>query len=36
MREGDRNTNFFHKIASGRQRRNEINTIVGEDGVSFT
>lgn len=35
MREGDMNTKFFHKIASGRRRRNQIDVIVDEFGVTW-
>ncbi|KAL3839206.1 hypothetical protein ACJIZ3_023797 [Penstemon smallii] len=32
MREGDRNTRYFHSRASGRQKKNEIRGIRKEDG----
>lgn len=33
MREGDRNTKFFHRVANGRKRRNQIEAIEDEYGV---
>lgn len=36
MREGDRNTPFFHRIASGRRRRNAIDEISDGGGVDYT
>ncbi|KAL8493015.1 hypothetical protein ACS0TY_024285 [Phlomoides rotata] len=33
MREGDDNTKFFHKIASGRQKRNFVMGIRDENGI---
>lgn len=35
MREGDKNTNFFHKVASGRKKRNHIAKIEDEFGNVF-
>jgi hypothetical protein len=33
MKEGDRNTKFFHSVASGRKRKNRIKALRREDGV---
>lgn len=33
MREGDKNTTFFHRIASGRRDRNWIEAIVDGSGM---
>ncbi|KAL0304662.1 UNVERIFIED_CONTAM: putative mitochondrial protein [Sesamum calycinum] len=33
LREGDRNTKFFHARASSRCKKNEISRLKGEDGV---
>jgi hypothetical protein len=35
LREGDKNTSFFHNKASGRARKNKILKLKKEDG-SFT
>ncbi|XP_057785638.1 uncharacterized protein LOC131003172 [Salvia miltiorrhiza] len=32
LNEGDKNTAFFHKVASGRQRRNRIRRVLNKDG----
>ena len=36
LREGDRNTAFFHARASARRRTNKIKSIICEDGVRCT
>lgn len=33
LHEGDRNTTYFHKVANGRNRRNQINKITDSTGV---
>lgn len=35
MKEGDKNTKFFHRIANGRRRRNQIEEITDEEGVKW-
>lgn len=35
LKEGDRNTNFFHKIIKGRQHKSRIMAVCGEDGVRY-
>jgi len=34
LKDGDKNTSFFHKYASERKRRNRIRRLVKEDGVA--
>lgn len=36
LKDGDRNSSFFHKKASQRKQRNTIRQIINEDGVCFT
>ena len=36
IREGDRNTNFFHNKAVWRARKNKVKQIIDEDGVMHT
>lgn len=36
MKNGDRNTNFFHRYASRRRRENAIRELEREDGSSTT
>lgn len=33
LREGDQNTNFFHKYATGRRRQNQIRKLKDKNGV---
>ncbi|KAK6164141.1 hypothetical protein DH2020_001005 [Rehmannia glutinosa] len=33
IKDGDKNTNFFHRIANGRQKRNSIDHIKCDDGT---
>ncbi|KAH6771031.1 hypothetical protein C2S52_015834 [Perilla frutescens var. hirtella] len=33
LNEGDKNTSFFHRTATGRQKRNSIKSLSREDGV---
>ncbi len=35
LKEGDRNTKFFHAFANGRKRSNLIGTIDDDDGSSY-
>ena len=35
LKEGDRNTKFFHKITKSRQHKSRIMTICDENGNSF-
>jgi mannosylglycoprotein endo-beta-mannosidase len=35
LKEGDRNTKFFHSVASGRKKKNRIKVVRREDGVEM-
>lgn len=36
LKDGDRNSFFFHQKASNRKKRNTINLLVDEDGVKYS
>lgn len=36
IKEGDRNTAYFHAVANQRRRKNHLSVLVGDEGPVFT